>query len=827
VGTALEITGTTSMDGDRWYVEDPLSIDLTVTDPDGGTLSDADVTVALIPDDDPDAVEDEKTVTTGASGEVSTSLAATETGAYTVVAGATAGNRRGYATLARHEVFPRPPFNLPGLTIPSLSGATASSSGTTTLSASVGTDTAQGDLALVAVTTTQPSDDQILNGQNANGNAAAFAKTIQPSSTGTQSFTPDGLNADTQYDLYWIQDVSGTRSSVASATATTDALTAPTLTSPSASGTGSNTGDGSVETDKATGTLYWIATTSGSTPTPTQIKNGNRADGTAADDSGSQSVSSTGTQSVSASGLSPSSVYTFYFVHENSVGDSSVVFASFSTSSSTLGASISLTDNDPSISVTGNASGGTSPYSYSWTFGDGATATGENASHTYNADGAYTVELTVTDDVGSTATASTSVTITGADVAAPTSLSTTGGTKEVTGAWTSTADSDAAQETLYRDTSANVDPQIATAVTTVQSPSAGATQSFTDTGVTGGQTYYYVVQVEDTSGNTALSNEVQSTPSTSDKPASAAFTVDESGDPTISVDGSGSGGDSPLSFSWDWGDGSPTGSGVTATHTYSDDGSFAVELTVTDDNGDTDTATKTVSIEAVAPDAPTNLSASSASGPSIDLSWDSPPDTDIDFYEVHRSVAGQGSYSEIDTTTNTSYSDTNVSAGESFDYKVRAVDTSGSIGSFSNVATASISTIPLFTFDASPNEVQDGQDVTFTVAGDGEGDAYTVEIIDTGTGQVFTTLSWTGSQYEGTVTINGTKGDSWTFEAKKTRDSDGVTKRSDNQETVSIPAGEEPTSASYDTSTESLSWSTGVGPSSTTYDTQTEELSWQ
>jgi hypothetical protein len=212
------------MDGDRWYVEDPLSIDLTVTDPDGGTLSDADVTVALIPDDDPDAVEDEKTVTTGASGEVSTSLAATETGAYTVVAGATAGNRRGYATLARHEVFPRPPFNLPGLTIPSLSGATASSSGTTTLSASVDTDTAQGDLALVAVTTTQPSDDQIFAGDNANGNGAAYSETVQPSSTGTQLFTVDGLLQDTSYDLYWIQEANGTRSAVVSASAKTNKL---------------------------------------------------------------------------------------------------------------------------------------------------------------------------------------------------------------------------------------------------------------------------------------------------------------------------------------------------------------------------------------------------------------------------------------------------------------------------------------------------------------------------------------------------------------------------------------------------------------------------
>jgi hypothetical protein len=38
--------------------------------------------------------------------------------------------------------------------------------------------------------------------------------------------------------------------------------------------------------------------------------------------------------------------------------------------------------------------------SYSWDFGDGSTASGAGASHTYASDGDYTVKLTVTDDKG-------------------------------------------------------------------------------------------------------------------------------------------------------------------------------------------------------------------------------------------------------------------------------------------------------------------------------------------------------------------------------------------------------------------------------------------
>ncbi|MFC2077396.1 Ig-like domain-containing protein, partial [Candidatus Bipolaricaulota bacterium] len=72
------------------------------------------------------------------------------------------------------------------------------------------------------------------------------------------------------------------------------------------------------------------------------------------------------------------------------------------------------------ISFTDQTSGGDTPYTYSWDFGDGGTSSSANPSHLYAAPGTYTVILTVTEDGGVTSSASYAVDVNPNPVAAAT-----------------------------------------------------------------------------------------------------------------------------------------------------------------------------------------------------------------------------------------------------------------------------------------------------------------------------------------------------------------------------------------------------------------------
>ena len=100
---------------------------------------------------------------------------------------------------------------------------------------------------------------------------------------------------------------------------------APTLTSPTDVANGANAMTGSVSTNEATGTLYWVVTTSATAPSAAQVKAGQNHLGAAAPASGSQAVTTTGVQAMSDNGLAAGTAYFTHFMHEDGAANQSAV----------------------------------------------------------------------------------------------------------------------------------------------------------------------------------------------------------------------------------------------------------------------------------------------------------------------------------------------------------------------------------------------------------------------------------------------------------------------------------------------------------------------
>jgi PKD repeat protein len=221
--------------------------------------------------------------------------------------------------------------------------------------------------------------------------------------------------------------------------------------------------------------------------------------------------------------------------------------------------------------------------SYSWSFGDGNTGSGVNASHSYVDNGVYTVTLTVTDDDGATGSKTASITVKNRPPVADINTATTILDKE---------------EIVTFNASESYDPD-GTIVSYLWNFGDGTTA----TGVTASHSYpasgEYTVKLTVTD-NDGATGSTTVTKTVRNQPPLASFTesahrvdTDETifFDATASYDPDGT----IVSYSWNFGDGT-TGIGVTVQHSYSQDGTYTVTLTVTDNDGATDTAeaTKTV-----------------------------------------------------------------------------------------------------------------------------------------------------------------------------------------------------------------------------------------
>ncbi len=258
--------------------------------------------------------------------------------------------------------------------------------------------------------------------------------------------------------------------------------------------------------------------------------------------------------------------------------------------------------------------GASSITSYAWSFGDGASASGKTATHSFSAESDYSVTLTVTNDLGIAASTTKSVTV--GNPAAPTAT--------FTFSPTSPQVNQTVQFNGHASTAAQGHSIVGFAWFFGDGASAGgstASDLYTISHVyTVAGTYNVMLEVLDDAGQKAFST--QSVTVTSPGAPTAAFTFSPSAPEVgtaVNFNGSGSTAapnHSLAAYSWDFGDGTPAGSGVVPTpHSYASAGAFNVVLTVTDDTGQKAVATQSVTV--TSPAAPTASFIFSPSAPQV------------------------------------------------------------------------------------------------------------------------------------------------------------------------------------------------------------------
>jgi PKD repeat protein len=240
---------------------------------------------------------------------------------------------------------------------------------------------------------------------------------------------------------------------------------------------------------------------------------------------------------------------------------------------------------------------------FQWNFGDGAQAATQNATHAYVSAGSYAVELTVTDDSGTTGRLSQQLTVTGPQAGEPTASF--AGSCVITGSF---------GRLLFVDCTCT-DQSTAAAGATVTAWAWDFGDGRTSTDQNPPVQHYTIswrpgVHVSarlTVTDNNGLTNGVASSVTVSTRanaPPTAAF-ASSCTDLTctftdLSTDGDGS----VVGFHWDFGNGA-LATTQNPSYAFASAGTYVVALTVTDDRGATGTLSQSVTVTAPQTGAPT------------------------------------------------------------------------------------------------------------------------------------------------------------------------------------------------------------------------------
>ncbi|MEW5986196.1 MAG: PKD domain-containing protein [Chloroflexota bacterium] len=253
----------------------------------------------------------------------------------------------------------------------------------------------------------------------------------------------------------------------------------------------------------------------------------------------------------------------------------------------TSGGDIPLTVNFSSAGSTdpdGTVSG------YLWDFGDGATSTEANPSHTYTAAGKYVVTLTVTDNQGATSVNTVPIEATVPNQA-PIAIA----------AAEPTSGPAPLDVTFFAEGSYDPDGSI-----------GNIRWAFSDGGEYWGSTAYHTfyqagtwlvtLTVYDNRGATGTTTLTIEVLPPNQAPVAVATADPTSGDPPLTVNFTGSGSYDPdgaiVSYHWNFGDGGSSAE-ANPSHVYTSGGQYIATLTVTDNWGDSNSTQVTIDVTCV------------------------------------------------------------------------------------------------------------------------------------------------------------------------------------------------------------------------------------
>lgn len=285
--------------------------------------------------------------------------------------------------------------------------------------------------------------------------------------------------------------------------------------------------------------------------------------------------------------------------------------------------------------------------------------------------------------------------------AAPSGLSATAASSTMINlAWTASSTSGVTY-TVYRSTTSGFAPASGTQIATGLSAT-----NFSDSSLTAGTTYYYLVEASTSAGNSTASNQATATTQAAGKPnapANVAATAVSTSQINLAWTASTTSGvtyDVYRSTTSGFTPSASTQIGTTSGSSYSDTALaasttyyYVLEANNSTGNSAPSNQASATTLSPAGPAAPTSLIASAASSSQINLSWTASSTSGVTYSLFRSTTAGfsASSSTQIKTgITGTTYSDTGLTASTTYYYLVEAVNSAGSSAP-SNSASAATS----------------------------------------------------------------------------------------------------------------------------------------